>query len=103
MDIIQSMRSLGLDCAYHKFNSPPPLPYTVVLYGTSEDLMADNHNYLDIGNYRLELYTAIKHPPSEKKIEDWLKASRIPYAKFEAFIESEKMFQVVYNIQLMEG
>lgn len=103
MDVIVGMESIGLPCVYHKWSKAPPLPYTVILHTDNGDMMADNHNYLEIGNYQLELYTAIKHPPTEKKVEQWLKDHRIPYDKTEVFLDSEDMFQVVYDIQLIGG
>jgi len=103
-DVITGMRSIGLPCVYHKWAKAPPLPYTVILHDDNDDLMADNHNYFDIGNYRLELYTALKDPTTERKVENWLKAQRIPYGKSSpGFIDSENMFLTVYNIQLIGG
>lgn len=103
MDLIQAMKDLGFPCAYHHFVTPPELPYTVVLYGYSSDVIADNRNYTDVGNYQLELYHNIKHPPSEMLIENKLKELRLPYRKIETFIESEKLYQVIYQIRLIGG
>lgn len=104
LDIIAGMESIGLPCNYHKWSQAPSLPYTLITHTENDDLMADNHNYFDIGGYRLELYTATKHPPTERLVEDWFKAQRIPYRKSSpGFIDSEDMFQVVYDIQLIGG
>ena len=104
MDVIVGMESIGLPCVYHKWSKAPPLPYTVILHTDNGDMMADNHNYLEIGNYRLELYTALKDPTTERKVENWLKAQRIPYRKSSpGFIDSENMFLTAYNIQLIGG
>ena len=102
-DVIAGMKSIGIPCAYHHWNEPPPLPYAVIMHGDNDDLMADNHNYQDVGNYRLELYTAEKYPPTEKKVEQWLKDHRIPYEKTEVFLDSEDMFQVIYEFQIIGG
>ena len=104
LDIMAGMESIGLPCNYHKWSQAPPLPYTVILHDDNDDLMADNHNYQAIGNYRLELYTATKHPPTEKKVEDWLKTQRLPYEKSSpGLLESEQMFVTIYHIQLIGG
>ena len=104
LDIIAGMESIGLPCNYHKWSQAPALPYTLITHTESDDLMADNHNYFDIGNYRLELYTAVKHPPTEQLVEDWFKAQRIPYRKSSpGFIDSENMFLTAYDIQLIGG
>lgn len=104
LDVITGMQSIGLPCVYHKWAKAPPLPYTVILHTDNGDMMADNHNYFDIGNYRLELYTATKHSPTEKKVEDWLKTQRLPYEKSSpGLLESEQMFMTIYHIQLIGG
>ncbi len=104
LDIMAGMESIGLPCNYHKWSQAPALPYTLITHTENDDLMADNHNYFDIGNYRLELYTAVKHPPTEQLVEDWLKAQRIPYGKSSpGFIDSESMFLTAYDIRLIGG
>lgn len=103
LDLIQEMRALGFPCAYHHFNTPPEPPYTVVLYAYSSDVQADNQNYAEVGNYQLELYHTIKHPPSEKKIEDKLRELRLPYEKTESYIESEGLYQIIYQVRLLGG
>jgi len=104
LDIIAGMESIGLPCNYHKWSRAPALPYTLITHTESDDLMADNHNYFDIDNYRLELYTATKHPPTEQLVENWFKAQRIPYRKSSpGFVDSENMFLTAYDIQLIGG
>jgi len=103
MGLIQAMKDLGFPCTYHHFVTPPTPPYTVVLHAYSSDIIADNQNYADIGNYQLELYHTIKHPPSEKKIEDKLRELRIPYQKVETYLESEGLYQIIYQVRLIGG
>ena len=104
LDIMAGMESIGLPCGYHKWSRAPALPYTLITHTENDDLMADNHNYFDVGSYRLELYTAVKHPPTEQLVEDWFKAQRIPYRKSSpGFIDSENMFLTAYDIRLIGG
>ena len=104
LDIMAGMESIGLPCNYHKWSRASALPYTLITHTENDDLMADNHNYFDVGNYRLELYTAAKHPPTEQLVEDWLKAQRIPYGKSSpGVIDSESMFLTAYDIRLIGG
>jgi hypothetical protein len=103
MGLIQAMRDLGFPCTYHHFVTPPTPPYTVVLHAYSSDVKADNQNYAEVGNYQLELYHTIKHPPSEKLIEDKLKELRLPYQKTETYLESEELYQIIYQVRLIGG
>jgi hypothetical protein len=95
--------TLGMPAEYGGFSTPPEPPYIVYVYAYSNDVMADNQNYVDIGNFQVELYTVKKDPASEGLVETLLKSLRLPYLKVEAFIDSLKLRQVVYQIQLIGG
>ena len=101
MDLKGEMEALGFPCAYGSFKSAPPIPFTVIQFAYSDDMMADNHNYKDIGNYQLEYYNSIKFPPDEILIQNKLKELKITYTKTEDYIESENLYQIVYDIQLI--
>lgn len=101
LELRDHIRSLGLPCNLESFSSPPPIPYTVIVYTHNVDMLADNQNYLDVSNWQLELYNSIKHPPTEKLIENKLRELRLPYRKTGTRIEEESLFQVVYEVQLI--
>src|SRR5690554_5468989 len=103
LDMINEMEALGFPCTYGSFKSSPPIPFTVIQFAYSNDMMADNQNYKEVGNYQLEYYNSIKFPPDEMKIENRLKELRLPYTKTEVFLDSENLYQIVYEIQLMGG
>lgn len=94
------LNKIGLPLSYNHFTTPPAPPYLVYLFSYSNDLMADNINYEDVGVYQIELYTDKKDTASEKKVEDKLKALEIPYQSFETWIDSEKLYQIVYEISI---
>lgn len=105
-DLYQQLESLGLPISYYSFDSdednpPPKPPYIIYLFTNRDDFYADNRNYVDIENYQVELYTTKKDIASELLIENKLKELEIPYSKFETKIESEGLYQIVYEIQLI--
>lgn len=102
-ELYQELKSIGLPVQYHHFTDPPTPPYLVYLFAYSNDLMADNINYQDISNFQVELYTKTKDLTSEKRVEDKLKELQLPYSKIETWIDTEKLFQVIYEIQLIGG
>lgn len=107
-ELFQHLKSIGLPVAYREFkkgpNNPLPTPpYLIYLFAYDSDLKADNQNYLSIDNFQVELYTNIKHPPTEKMVEDKLKELQLPYSKTETYIDSEELFQIIYEIQLIGG
>lgn len=107
-ELVAGLKSLGFPVAYGEFEATettpvPSPPFITVQYSYSSDLMADNHNYMGIGNYQIELYTIKKDLPREKLVEDYLKSNRIAYSKVEAWLDEEKMRQIIYEIQLIGG
>jgi len=95
--------TLGMPVEYGGFARPPTPPYLVYVYAYSGDVMADDQNAFDVGNWQIELYTTKKDPTNEGLIETLLKNLRLPYYKVEAFIDSLGLRQVVYEIQIIGG
>ncbi len=48
-------------------------------------------------------YTRRKGFSRRTKVQDKLKELGVPYRKFEAYLDSEKLFQIVYEIQILGG
>src|SRR5690625_84723 len=83
-------------------NSPPPVPpYITYLFAYSNDLIADNVNYTKISQMQVELYTRIKDLNAEIQVQNKLKDLRLPYYKYETYLDSEKLFQIIYEIQII--
>lgn len=95
------LESLGLPLSYHHFTEEPDTPYLVYFSFGSDDMMADDINYVGISNFFIELYTDKKDLASEKLVEDKLKELKMPFQKLEAWIETEDLFQVSYAVQLI--
>ena len=91
---------IGLPLSYNHFTTPPTPPYLIYTFIDDNDLMADNINYVDIEMYQIELYTDKRDIVSEKKVEDKLKEIELPYRKFGTWIDSEKLYQTVYEISI---
>lgn len=102
-ELFDALKAIGYPVAYFEFKTEPKAPYLVYLFTYSDDFIADNHNYVDISNFQIELYTDYKDLAAEKKVQDKLKELKLPYGKSETKIESEKLYQVIYDIQLLGG
>ena len=102
-ELYQALKEIGLPVAYRAFKSPTTPPFLVYLFAYSSDLMADNQNYADIDNFQIELYAKNKDPATEKRIQNKLQELGLPYSKTETFVESEGLFQLIYEIQLIGG
>jgi hypothetical protein len=84
--------------AYHHFTSPPTPPYIVYLFSYSSNFGADNKVYDAEKNFQVELYTTKKDPTPEALIEGLFDANDIYWDKTETYIESEGLYQVLYEI-----
>jgi hypothetical protein len=107
-DLHQALKSTGLPVAYREFkssptNPPPKPPFITYQFSHSSDMIADNQNYVDIENFQIELYTSKKDLAAEQKVQDKLKELGLPYRKFEAWIDSEGLLQIIYEVQLIGG
>ncbi len=100
-ELFKALKETGLPVAYNHFINPPNPPYLVYLFSYSNDFMADDYNYEEIGNYQIELYTTKKDIENENKVENKLKEFELPYSKIETYIESEELFQILYQTILI--
>ena len=98
------LNTIGIPYAYDHFaegESPEP-PFLCYLLPGSSNFSADGKVYHRISEVRLEMYTDFKDLASERKVEDELDAAGIFYNKTETWIDSEKLYEVLYSFD-MEG
>ena len=105
-DIYTILKATGYPVAYSHFtattnNSLPNPPYICYLNAYSSNLKADNKVYQKIDNLQIELYTNKKDLAAEKKLEDILDNNDISYESTETWIDSEKLFQKIYEVRLI--
>ncbi len=96
------LKEAELPLAYDHFaegESPEP-PFLIFLFPGSDNMFADNGVYFKISQLNMELYTDKKDPELEEKLEDILTAHEIPWEKSEVWIESEKMYEVLYQTEI---
>ena len=100
--IAELIKSMGLPFAYDHFaegESPAP-PFICYLTPGSDNFAADGRSYYKINIVNIELYTDTKDPSVEQKVESVLDANGIFYDKTEVWIESEKLYEVLYQFEL---
>ena len=99
--LLQLLEETGLPFAYDHFaegESPEP-PFMTFLLPGSDNFAADGKVYMKISEVHIELYTDEKNPETEQIIEDVLDAHEIFYDKTEVWIESEKLYEVLYSFE----
>jgi hypothetical protein len=95
------LNECGYPVAYSHFTTPPIPPYVTYLVAYSSNFIADNKVYQKVSNVQIELYTTKKDLVAENKLETVLDNNEIPYQSTETFIESEQLFQKIYEVRLL--
>lgn len=97
-ELLRVLEEIGLPFAYHHFaegESPAP-PFICYLLPGSNNFGADGRVYYKIHEVHLELYTDLKDLELEQTVENVLDEYGIFYNKTETWIESEKLYEVLY-------
>lgn len=101
--VADMIKSVGLPCAYNQFEeteAPGAPPFICFFYPSSDDLFADNVNYASIAVLVIELYSDNVDFAHEAAIETALKSNDMSYIKAQEFIDSERMFQTTYTLEV---
>ena len=95
------LEGIGLPVTYYQWpegHAPNP-PYLVFYYLGDDDFIADDSNYAKIRPLVVELYTDEKDFALEGQVEATL--SSMVYERNETYIDSERMFEVTYTMEVV--
>ena len=101
-EVVSMLAGLGIPLAYHHFaegESPAPL-FLLYLSPGSDNFSADGRVYLKVTQLDVELYTDLKDPELEGRLETVLDAAGLFYNKTESYIDSEKLYEVLYEMEV---
>ncbi|MGE9883667.1 hypothetical protein [Blautia obeum] len=101
-ELAAMLQKTGIPFAYDHFaegESPEP-PFICYLLPGSNNFAADGKVYFRINQVRIELYTDSKDLAVERKVEMVLDESGIFYNKSEVWIQSEKLYEVLYSFEV---
>ena len=91
----------GIPFSYDHFaegESPDP-PFICYLLPGSDNFAADGRVYFRINEVRIELYSDSKDVGLESKVEAVLDSHGIFYNKSEVWIQSEKLYEILYSFE----
>ena len=100
-EIAELIDSFGFSWRYSHFNETPEPPYVVYYYPSENDVQADNTNYVNRRQLYIELFTKTKDTTSEATIESTLKSAGLSWYKQTDFLNDEKLFQTVYEMEVI--
>ena len=99
--LLELMAEIDIPSAYDHFaegESPDP-PFITYLLPGSDNFAADGKVFFRITEVHIELYTDEKNPEVEVLVETVLDAHGIFYDKTEVWIDSEKLYEVLYSFE----
>lgn len=96
------LESTGLPLAYYAFpaGQAPDLPFLVYLVVGTQNFAADGIVYQCIQTIQIELYTDIKDPATEARLEKALADAGIYWEKAETYLTGENCFEIIYTIEV---
>ena len=101
-EVVKLMEEMKLPYAYHHFaegESPEP-PFIVFLFPGSDNFAADGVVYYKINRLNIELYTDLNNVELEANVEAVLDEHGIFYEKSEVWIETENLYEVLYQMEV---
>lgn len=102
-EIYDALTSSGLPVTYLQWNegAVPALPYICYYYPNSNNFGADNEVYTNVNRLYIELYTEEKDFATEAQVEAVLGGICGYWNKSETFIDSENMYQTLYDSEVI--
>lgn len=101
-EVMAMIDEMGMESAYDHFaegDAPEP-PYVVFLHPKAHNFAADGKVYFKVNRLNIELYTNLKDVELEEKVEAVLNKHGIFYAKSEVWIDSEGLYEVLYEMEV---
>lgn len=101
--ILNSIEGFAGKVRYYAFpeGEAPALPYICYIYPDEAGLGADNINYQPITSVQVELYSRLKDPASEAKIEAALTNNSIYYTKDSTYLDDQQAWMTVYYFEVI--
>ena len=101
-ELAAMLKEMDIPFAYDHFaegESPEP-PFICYLLPGSDNFAADGRVYFRINEVRIELYSDSKDVGLESKVEAVLDSYGIFYNKSEVWIQSEKLYEILYSFEV---
>lgn len=100
--LLEILKATGIPFAYDHFaeSEAPEPPFICYLLSDSDNFAADGKVYFKANEVHIELYTDTKDLSVEQQVEAVLDEHGIFYDRSEVWIESEKLYEVLYSFEM---
>ncbi len=101
-EVMQMLAPMELPAAYDHFaeGEAPEPAFICFLFPSTDNFAADNRVYYEVPVLHIELYTDKKDPELEDQLEAILDEHELFWEKSEVWIESEKLYEVLYQMEV---
>lgn len=99
-EVAALLKTTGYPVAFQEWpeGAVPPMPYLVYLSPYTNNFAADGTAYFIVNHVQIELYTKLKDPVAEGKVEQAL--SSLYWEKNTEYLDTEKCYQTIYEIEV---
>ena len=103
-ELVNMIKEMNIPFAYDHFAEGEVVkpPFICFLLPGSDNFSADGIVYFKINEVHIELYTDVKSPKIENKVEAVLDKHGIFYNKTKTWIEDEKLYEVLFSFEMEE-
>ena len=100
--LLEIMKAMDIPFAYDHFAEGEAVdpPFICYLLPESDNFAADGKAYFKANEVHIELYTDTKDLSVEQQVEAVLDENGIYYDRSEVWIESEKLYEVLYTFEM---
>ena len=100
--LLEIIKAMGIPFAYDHFEEgeAPEPPFICYLLSDSDNFAAGGKVYFKANEVHIELYTDTKDLSVEQQVEAVLDEHGIFYDRSEVWIESEKLYEVLYSFEM---
>lgn len=100
--LLEIIKAMDIPFAYDHFAEGEAVdpPFICYLLPESDNFAADGKVYFKANEVHIELYTDTKDLSVEQKVEVVLDEHGIYYDRSEVWIESEKLYEVLYTFEM---
>jgi len=100
--LLEIIKAVGIPFAYDHFAEGEAVdpPFICYLLSESDNFAADGKVYFKANEVHIELYNDTKDLSVEQKVEAVLDEHGIYYDRSEVWIESEKLYEVLYTFEM---
>lgn len=98
--VADMLETTGFPVAFEQWpeGAVPAMPYIVYFTPYTNNFAADGTAYFVANHVQIELYTKLKDPVSEDKVEEAL--SSVFWEKDQTYLDTEKCYQTIYEIEV---